>query len=593
MTNDKNAVDALNIFIESALINYVPDHFISPDPALANSTGFFRPFSPRDEVFVANLLGIFEREVMPFAELHEAGRDDVINEVFSRFMSTSFIDEKEMGQYLTPPQIVQLIVELGVSLASTALKRGGLILDPSCGVASFLSAAIRTLHAGNYDPGASEETSRWMKTLLERRVVGIDKSERMTRLAILGLSLFGSRSVNIHRANALSRTGEDGELTNSLNGRVGLILTNPPFGATYKGDSTSGYEIIGQSGRGESEVMFLERYLQWLAPGGVVVSVVPDSVLVNKGCFSDLRQWLYSRCEIEAVISLPPTAFAASGTSVKTSVLALRKIAEGSRENVETFFGLADQIGFTVSTRGGNRRRVNTPTNDLLEILSAFESHATTSNCCFRQLRLTDTRWDAPYQIGLPSKFAAFEGNSGNYVKVSEVAKLIDERCDPRHGNGMRFRYIEISDIDLRTGMVDSKELLASEAPSRARKRVKSGDVLVSTVRPERGTIGIVPKELDGAICSTGLAVLRCTGIDPVALAWLLKTEAVRHQMVKQNIGIAYPAIAEETCMELLLPVKHDDIRSLGGLTVPFTKAQEEFTRALRDLEIHVASLGM
>ena len=57
--------------------------------------------------------------------------------------------------------------------------------------------------------------------------------------------------------------------------------------------------------------------------------------------------------------------------------------------------------------------------------------------------------------------------------------------------------------------MVYSNSVETSVAPSRARKLVKAGDVLVSTVRPERGTVGIVGSHQDGSVCTTGLAVLR------------------------------------------------------------------------------------
>ncbi len=59
------------------------------------------------------------------------------------------------------------------------------------------------------------------------------------------------------------------------------------------------------------------------------------------------------------------------------------------------------------------------------------------------------------------------------------------------------------------TNMITAKSIPCDEAPSRARKLVAAGDVLISTVRPERKAIGVVPADLDGAVCSTGIAVLR------------------------------------------------------------------------------------
>src|SRR5205823_600418 len=97
--------------------------------------------------------------------------------------------------------------------------------------------------------------------------------------------------------------------------------------------------------------------------------------------------------------------------------------------------------------------------------------------------------------------------------------------------------------------------------PSRARKLVRSGDVLVSTVRPERGAVGVVSTYQDGSICTTGLAVLRPKAIHPVLLAYLLKTSFVTAQLLRNNIGIAYPAISEDCLLDVLLPITWDDIR--------------------------------
>lgn len=585
-----SAVDGLNRFVQKSLLTQLPRSLAGA--AEEHQGGFFKAFSAADENFVDKLLEIFERETDSFAALHEAGRDDIVNEVFSRFMSTSFVDEKEMGQYLTPPQIVRFMVELGISVAGEGIVDDGIILDPSCGVASFLSAAIRCLHARARLSKSPEETSKWLSVLMDKRVIGIDKSERMTRLAALGLTLFGAQNVNIHNANALAKSGVDGELTCGLESKARLILTNPPFGATYKGSETNGFEMVGPNGRAESEVMFIERYLDWLAPGGVLVSVVPDSVLVNRGSFSRLREWLYKRCHVEAVVSLPPIAFAASGTSVKTSVLVLRKPSGQLRDRKETFFGVAREVGFTVNTRGGNRRRINTSVSDLPALLEAYNTSDSSAMGRWGQMSLHTARWDAPFHVGLPSEYAAIvDSSSDSFVRVSDVAALVDDKHDPRRDRVKTFRYIEISDVDLRTAMVGYKEMAVEDAPSRARKRVRAGDVLVSTVRPERGTVGIVPSELDGAICSTGFAVLRCSTIEPVALVWLLKTETVRHQMLKHNIGIAYPAIAEQTCIEIVLPVKKKDMQEISNATETLKRTQHEFWEARRTLLNHIEAL--
>ena len=580
-----SSVEAINTFVQNALRD-----MLSTSSFQLNKADFFKGLGKTEEIFADKLLTLFAEDAASFAKLHQAGRDDIINEIFGRFMSTSFVDEKEMGQYLTPPEIVRFMVELGITASGDELLEDGLILDPSCGVASFLSAAIRSLHAKARQVRPPVNISQWLHSLMSERVIGIDKSERMTRLATLALTLFGAGNVNIYKANALATRGAESEVTKSLEAKARLILTNPPFGATYKGSETEGFEMTGSNGRAESEVLFIEKYFAWLAPGGVLVSIVPDSVLVNRGSFSRLREWLFPRCHIEAVISLPSVAFAASGTTVKTSILVLRKPLTAIETRPSTFFAVATNIGFVVNTRGGHRRRIHTAVNDLPLLLEQYTARSPYGT----ELSVHAKRWDAPYHIGLPSEYAAIvDAPAESFLKVSDVAFLVEDRNNPRQEHSGTFRYIEISDVDLNTGMVGYKDIAVGDAPSRARKKVHTGDVLISTVRPERGAIGIVPPELHGAICSTGFAVLRCLDFEPLALVWLLKTETVKHQMLKHNIGIAYPAIAEQTCMELTLPMKKGDIHQISSATATLKITQQEFLKARTNLLAQIEALDV
>lgn len=250
----------------------------------------------------------------------------------------------------------------------------------------------------------------------------------------------------------------------------------------------------------------------------------------------------------------------------------------------ETFFGEAREVGYDVVTRSGQRRRVRHARTDLPDLLAEFTRKKPCQIGRWGNLPRDAERWDAGFHGESATAQETIAGGEGDYLLVSDVAELVDERQDPRRRKDAEFDYIEISDVDGRTGLVGHKRLPAAQAPSRARKPVRAGDVLVSTVRPERGTIGVVPPHLDGAICSTGFAVLRCKGVHPVALAWLLKTDTVRRQMVRHNIGIAYPAIAEETCLSLNLPVCRARLEELSEAALALDKAQARFEAARREM---------
>lgn len=246
----------------------------------------------------------------------------------------------------------------------------------------------------------------------------------------------------------------------------------------------------------------------------------------------------------------------------------------------ETFFGEAREVGYDVVTRSGQRRRVRHARTDLPALLAAFMRDRPCQLGRWGKLPADAERWDAGFHAVPAATQDTIAGGEGEGLLVSDVADLVNERQDPRRREDAEFDYIEISDVDGRTGLVGHKRLTAAEAPSRARKLVRADDVLVSTVRPERGAVGVVPPHLDGAICSTGFAVLRCKDIHPVALAWLLKSGAVRQQMVRHNIGIAYPAIAEETCLSLVLPVSRARLEELSEAALALDQAQAAFEAA-------------
>lgn len=77
--------------------------------------------------------------------------------------------------------------------------------------------------------------------------------------------------------------------------------------------------------------------------------------------------------------------------------------------------------------------------------------------------------------------------------------------------------YVDISSIDSKSNRIESpKRMKLADAPSRARQKIRSGDVLFSTVRPYLRNIASVAQRFDGEIASTGFAVLRgAEGIDP------------------------------------------------------------------------------
>jgi len=535
---------------------------------------------------------------------------DILNEVFGKFLADSFIDEKELGQYLTPPEVVRFMVGLALkAIEEDTLQtlcspkrcaEAGLILDPSCGVASFLTEMVQSLRervvAEVGDPRLRE---LWLRNMLENVVVGIDKSERMVRLALTNVAMFGFPLTKLHLANSLARNGNDAKLTDSLAGKVRLILTNPPFGACFQGNDLVKYKIATDwsrrfPGRLDSEILFMERYLDWLAPGGHLIAIVPDSILTNQGVFEDLRRAIVDTVELCAVVSLPTVTFGVAGTNTKTSVLHLRKRDRANGKVRTTAFAVCQDIGFTVATRANQRTKAVHGPGDLPAILEEIASPPDQPKSVKWLEKATQLdRWDAQHHASLSAEIEQRLNRKDEAdLRVSDVAQLVDERADPRRWGTNQFNYIEISDIDLQTCLVYSNVIDAKATPSRARKLVRAGDVLVSTVRPERGAVGVVGTHQDGSVCTTGLAVLRPTQINPLTLAHLLKTEFVVTQLMRNNVGIAYPAINESCLLDVLLPIRREDLPRLESQAKEIAAAEERLFHIRRQFSETLSDAG-
>lgn len=184
-------------------------------------------------------------------------------------------------------------------------------------------------------------------------------------------------------------------------------------------------------------------------------------------------------------------------------------------------------------------------------------------------------RWDAQF-LTSPLAREPESHPAGSQLHVGSVAKLVKERADPASEAGDLFQYIEISNVDGELLRVSATSTPCADAPSRARRRVKAGDVLVSTVRPDRRTIGVVPPHLDGAICSTGFAVLRPNSVSPYVLAAALRSSYVTAQLIGMSSGVAYPAFDAK-----VLPNISIDLRAAA-----WQADCASYGAALEDLEV-------
>ena len=137
--------------------------------------------------------------------------------------------------------------------------------------------------------------------------------------------------------------------------------------------------------------------------------------------------------------------------------------------------------------------------------------------------------------------------------KLSDVIEK-GETINPTTNPDTKFSYIDVSSVDRKNFSISKTQTLrGKDAPSRARRLVKTGDVLFATVRPTLQRIAIVPEKLNGEVCSTGYIVLRpkASIICSKFIFYYMLSEKVNTQMESLQTGASYPAVNDTQVKKL------------------------------------------
>jgi type I restriction enzyme M protein len=262
------------------------------------------------------------RELLPHS-LCDASLE-VLDGAFEYLISHNAKGSK--GQYFTPRHVVECCVRM------LDPKPGETILDPACGSGGFLVHSY--LHA----------QKRGKKNdLLRKNIWGFDLDKRAIQVARALMLIASGSDENISQLNTLrlpagKGTWNEAELDDSEDDAPNLpledvvrirtkgfrgfdvILTNPPFAGEVRERSfLNSYELARAGRRVERDVLFLERCVRLLKPGGRIAIVMPHNKF-GASSWSYVRDWLVSKLRVVAVVGLGRHTFLPH-THQKASVL--------------------------------------------------------------------------------------------------------------------------------------------------------------------------------------------------------------------------------------------------------------------------------
>jgi type I restriction enzyme M protein len=254
-----------------------------------------------------------------------------------------------------------------------APQPGERICDPACGTAGFLISAftyILRTHTSKASLKRGEVTGDLLKPqqwkfIEEQTFTGYDNDANMVKIAILNLYLHQLEKANIEFHNPL--TVSKGSPYPGLT--FDVVLANPPFAGKIQQESILSDLNHGLSTRA-TELLFLKWFIDHLTPGGRAGVIVPSGVLFGStNAATNLRQLLFTECELQAVVSMPSGVFRPYAGVATAALVFQRRPKTISAEAAD------GQVWFYDMTADGfslDDKRTPTEANDIPDVLTKW-----------------------------------------------------------------------------------------------------------------------------------------------------------------------------------------------------------------------------
>jgi len=310
----------------------------------------------------------------------------------------------DRGQYFTPRGVVDLMV------AMLDPKPDERVMDPACGTGGFLVSILKHLDAKlrmaadiALDDESTDEflsVQDALRSFVEHDLFGADFDPFLVRAAQMNVLMASNGQARVFNMNSLEFPAgylpgaKEAKDAKADLGTMNVVMTNPPFGSNIpitEPDILKHYDLahnwertdgggFRNSGRLQGsvapEVLFIERCVDWLKPGGRMGIVLPDGILGNPGD-EYIRWWLLRHCWVLASVDLPVEVFIVeANVNILTSLLFLKKktVKElraedlGQKVDYPVFMAVAEKVGFD---RRGNTLYKRSPDGE--EIVEEVE----------------------------------------------------------------------------------------------------------------------------------------------------------------------------------------------------------------------------
>lgn len=487
---------------------------------------------------------------------------DVIADAFETFISPSL--RGGQGQFFTPRNVVKLLV----SLVNPGRKDR--LIDPACGSGGFLIESLR--HVWNQVQKEGQELG-WpdreifadQQEVAIKNFRGIDKENFLSKTTKAYMAILGDGRGGIFCENSLENMKKWSikAQTQIVAGSFNVVLTNPPYGSKLKIDDQSilkqydlGHQwktLKGEKASVKTEkslsdqtpqVLFIERCLELLAPGGRLGIVAPESMFCNPS-HKYIMNYVEQHARIDAVISMPENLFQPH-THAKTCVVLMTKFGTQSHQvdpEHKIFMAVAKWCGH-------DSRGLEIPYDDIPLIQDRYEKFKSGAELSYDHLGFTVKQKEIVDSIYLPIYYnpeirEQLDSLQKDYELIT-VGKLVqdelveistgDEVGKLAYGTG-QIPFIRTSDIANWEIKLDPKQGLSEDIYNKlsTKQDVKPYDILM--VRDGTylvGTCAMISPSETKIVYQSHLFKIRSTDhekINPYLLLALLSSPIVKQQI--------------------------------------------------------------
>lgn len=479
-------------------------------------------------------------------ELNDISLTDISSDakghILQRIIDRSYRESR--GQFFTPAPVVDFIVKMILP------RYGEFGCDPASGTGGFMFNALEYISKNDFFDNTQIS-----------RMHFYDISKSLIKLVAMRMMFeFSDCEVHYEVKDSISE---------EFNCSYDYVLTNPPFGTQGKilDKKILSKYMLGTDETGKSlnsqvpDILFVEKVIKILKPGGRAAIVLPDGDFENPS-LQYFRKYLIDTVRIDAVVSLPDGTFVPYGTGVKSSILFITK--KKPETNYKVFYGKITKLGYTFSKHSKDEFKPDGSVDeDYSDIVESYHNRDYGDNAYLVDIEtikenafvMSESFYSPIYERSIQNI------KKGKYCKLKDLVDFNYKKI--KIEKEKEYNYVEIADVNAYSSeIINSTTMYGEDLPSRASYVISKDNIIVATSGNSIGTQkqakALVTESYDGAICTNGFTVMSARGISRYYLLHFFNSEAFLNQMLKYKYGTAIPCVGRTDFENILVPIPDD-----------------------------------